>query len=378
MISAPSLRAGRGTAWRTDGLRVLSVPAGHRYVAHLSDPDEPVAPGEVVVLPDPVEPGRAPGVWWPALALRAEWIARHGAAADLVHAHFGFESRTPAELTAWVRALRERALPLVLTVHDLTNPHLHDQDSHLARLDVLVPAADAVLTLTRGAAQEIQRRWGRPAQVVPHPHMAPLPLVGTPRPARGAGPARVGVHLKSLRANVDALGVLPALSRACAAVPGSQLVVHVHEEALDPGFTRHDPDLVRLLDDLERTGAAQVHRIAPLDDQGLWRYLRSLDVSVLPYRWATHSGWLEECRDLGTPVLAPDVGYLAEQGAVLGYRRGADGPDPDDLRRAVARVVAGDLGPAGRQETQERRSAQRRLVARAHHTVYRHVVRRTQ
>ena len=45
-------------------------------------------------------------------------------------------------------------------------------------------------------------------------------------------------------------------------------------------------------------------------DDELWDYLSSLDLCVLPYRFGTHSGWLEACVDLGTGVLVPNVGHL--------------------------------------------------------------------
>ena len=73
--------------------------------------------------------------------------------ADVVHAHTWY-THFPGLLVR-----RAHGIPLVLTVHDLTNPHLSDQAPHEAALDVLVPAASAVVTLTPGAAAEIARRW---------------------------------------------------------------------------------------------------------------------------------------------------------------------------------------------------------------------------
>ena len=91
-----------------------------------------------------------------------------------------------------------------LTVHDLRNPHHHERDLHDAQLGVLVEAADAVLTLTPGAAAEIAERWGREALVVPHPH-----VVDGAAALRVRGPAHdgfvIGVHAKSLRAGMDPL-----------------------------------------------------------------------------------------------------------------------------------------------------------------------------
>ena len=34
---------------------------------------------------------------------------------------------------------------------------------------------------------------------------------------------------------------------------------------------------------------------------------------MLPYRFGTHSGWLEACFDLGTAVIAPSCGFYGQQ-----------------------------------------------------------------
>ena len=63
---------------------------------------------------------------------------------------------------------------------------------------------------------------------------------------------------------------------------------------------------------------------------------------VLPYRFGTHSGWIELCRDLGVHVLAPDCGHYADQWSQVrtfgnNERAGLDGAS---LRAAVAAVCA--------------------------------------
>ena len=117
---------------------------------------------------------------------------RHAAAAvgghdfDVFHLHFGFDACDPAELAELVATLRRRGKPFVFTVHDLRNPHHSRREAHDAQLDVLVPAADALVTLTQGAAAEIRRRWGREAVVIPHPHVVELADISRSR--RGAPP----------------------------------------------------------------------------------------------------------------------------------------------------------------------------------------------
>src|SRR6185436_2380950 len=120
---------------------------------------------------------------------------------DVLHIHFGFDSHSPEQLATVLDVLAERRTPLVVTVHDLQNPHFTDQSAHAARLDVLLPAATTIITLTDGAAAEIGRRWDRQAVVLPHPHVLPITVVGARRERR-AQPV-VGIHAKNLRANVD-------------------------------------------------------------------------------------------------------------------------------------------------------------------------------
>jgi len=102
-------------------VRVLHVPADHGYVAHLVDDR---VPGVALVgSPDDGSDG-----WRPSPALDAAWIAAHAGDFDVLHVHFGFEARSPGELHALAAAVRAAGRALVLTVHDLENPHLPTQD----------------------------------------------------------------------------------------------------------------------------------------------------------------------------------------------------------------------------------------------------------
>ncbi|MYW72891.1 hypothetical protein GTW08_12220 [Pseudonocardia sp. SID8383] len=109
----------------------------------------------------------------------------------------------------------------------------------------------------------------------------------------------------------------------------------------------------------------------PFDDDALHTYLQELDVSVLPYRWGTHSGWLEACHDLGTTALVPDVGHFREQAPCLTYALTDDGPDRASLGAAVA--LAHRTRPTWRADPgdRERRRAE---VADAHAREYRRVL----
>ncbi len=282
--------------------------------------------------------------------------------ADVVHLHFGFDHLDADAAQRWVDALAAAGLPLVLSVHDLRNPHHPTRDRHDAVLGVLVPAAAAVITLTPGAAAEIEHRFGRPAEVLPHPTLLPDDDLGTDV---SRDPRLVTVHLKSLRGNLQDPGaVVRAVARG-AQFAGGRVRVDLHPEVAE------DARLADLLGP-ERTPGAEFWVHPRFSDAELERYLRQAAVTVLPHRWGTHSGWLELARDLGTRVVAPDCGYYAEQwDEVFGYGNNEQtGLDAGSLAWAVEMALMQPmLDPADRAA----RRAERDQVRRAHADLYRRV-----
>lgn len=307
--------------------------------------------------------------------LEDTWVDEHRDEFDIFHIQFGFDARSPEQLRRLVEALRRARRPLVYTVHDLRNPHHESRGAHDAQLDVLIPAADALITLTPGAASEILRRWNREALVLPHPHVVDFDRMATVRPRSSRARRRefrIGVHVKSLRASMDPLPVIKALIPALRDIPGGVLQVNGHRDVLEPGGDRYDPALGEFLRTAAEQGLLELSVHDFLDDASLWDYLQSLDVSVLPYRFGTHSGWLEACRDLGTAVIAPDCGYFADQGPVIGYEHDETGLNPASLSSAVQRAYVSD--PASPLSISDRR-LQRRRIADAHARLYRELLR---
>ena len=344
--------------------RVASVPTSHVYVDHLSPLTPMSAAAHVHRLPDPTDP------WWPPMLLDPGWVRQNAHRFDVMHVHFGFDAIPPATLADFVRALRRAGKPLVLTVHDLRNPHHQGRELHDAQLDVLIRAAAALITLTDGAAQEIARRWGRYARVVPHPHVVDLPTLRRrerfARTTRPDGSFRVGLHLKSMRACMSGVPVVEALSSIVTARSGVHLRIDVHTDVGDVRGERYDPALARSVRSAAQAGAEVcVHDF--FSDAELWDYLAGLDLSVLPYRFGTHSGWLEACRDLGTAVAAPRCGYYADQGEVQSFDLDEHGLDVDSLAAAVDRARAAG---APRPLPVALREAQREQIANAHAAVY--------
>jgi hypothetical protein len=304
-------------------LRVVSVPTEHVYVRRVM----PAKPA-VMHVADPAP--CAAGSWKPSPVLEPAWLAANREDFDVVHVHFGFEHRTREELQDFVRALRILRCPLILTVHDLENPHLNDQASHEAALDVLVSAATSIVTLTHGAAAEVSARWGRVPTVLPHPHVVDLPRIRLGRAPHAE--FRFGVHDKR-RANTNPDLVRPQVAAIAQELAGARLV------------------------------AAPAHR---LSDDELWDYLAALDALVLPYTFGTHSGFVEACFDLGTTVIVPRVGHFAEQRPVLTFDLGSYTSLHNAMRTAASGWHGGVASARGRQrERQDVQAAHARLYANA-------------
>jgi glycosyltransferase involved in cell wall biosynthesis len=214
--------------------------------------------------------------------------------------------------------------------------------------------------------------------VLPHPHVVPFETMRAANAMRAGrrtgGPEhafRVGLHVKSLRAGMHPHALVPTLVEAVEELPRAVLQVNGHCDVLDEAGARYDAELSDLLRGYADRGLLDLRVHDYLSDDELWDYLASLDVSVLPYRFGTHSGWLEACRDLGTAVIAPTCGYFADQAPVLSYQHDESGFDPESLVRALQAAHGGQAVTA---TSVEQRRHQRRVIGFAHDRLYAELV----
>ncbi|GAB2615099.1 hypothetical protein Aab01nite_27330 [Paractinoplanes abujensis] len=308
----------------------------------------------------------------------AAWVAAHADRFDVMHVHFGTESYPTSHLRSLVHALRAAGRPLVYTLHDLENPQLTDQAPHREHLDVLVPAADELVTLTPGAAAAIERRWGRTAEVIPHPHV--LPLDAQAPAGTGSDPYVLGVHLRDIRPGTDAVRTVATLLDAVDRLRARGVVaigrVHVNERVRDEAARDQVGALIA-----RHRDTTELRRTERLGDDALARSIADLDVAILPYRAGTHSGWAELCWDLGVPVAGPPVGFASEQHpddfALF------DAGDGAALAEAVRRLLTGTPRPgsAARAVRQADRRRQRvaaaAAITAAHTALYERALSRT-
>lgn len=338
-------------------IRVASVPAAHPYITATVDTTL------VTLLPDPVPPDASqPGQWWPPQWLDPQYVLAHVTEIDILHVHFGFESIEHDDLVAVADVLAAYGVPLVVTVHDLANPHLEDQTGHLAKLGTLLHRADAVITLTEGAAREVRDRWGVAATVLPHPHLLPIDQVGSPREHRTA--PVVAIHAKFLRANIDPWPVMDTLLAA----QHVSLRLDLDGNALDS--PRADEHLADRLAAYQARGVdVRVH--PPFTDAELVGFLHDIDILVLPYRFGTHSGWVEACHDSGVVPVVPDCGHLHEQRPCTTFGFGLERFDRAGLLAAVDDAL-GQIGDRTDDLTRRRaRAAERDQVRQDTARLYR-------
>lgn len=346
-----------------DPIRVVSVPATHVYVRRLEHP-------QVVRLDDPSgDDLRTPSF------LSPEWVAENAATFDVFHVHFGMEFYDPSRIAAVADVLDAAAVPLVYTCHDLRNPNHLTSNLHDAHLDVLVPRAAEVVTLTTCAADVLRARYGRKVTVLPHPHVVPAGTLRwrQARPRPGHEGYLVGVHFKSMRPNMCGPSLLRPALEAARGEAALRVRVDVHHDVVDPSSPRYDAELSDLVWSAaaDRGAVLDLHVHHYLSDDELWDYLESIDAFVLPYTFGTHSGLLEACKDLGTSVIAPDCGGYAEQGAQHLFHVTEGGIDADSLQRAM---VGASRRPPPEPIPVGERLEERREIAGGYVAVYRRAV----
>jgi GT2 family glycosyltransferase len=343
-----------GTDWfRERPVRLASSPPRHPYVAAVD------ADGS-----EPVRPDRVCG-WEPDPLLTTGWLRAHAQEIDVVHLHFGFEHLTSDELASWTDAARRLHLPVVVTVHDLRNPHLDENRRHVEHLRILLSAAAEVITLTAWAALEIKERYGRIARVLAHPTVTEA----EPNGARASMRRRdVTVVLGTLRRNVREPAAIVASTVDGAESAGARVRVSVRREAAD------DPRLKRV-HALADEGRVDLEVHERLTDDELRDFLDRSHAIVLPYRFGTHSGWVELARDSGTHVVAPSCGHYASQWSdVVSYQNDERRGLSTTSLQAAVRTVAG-RPPAAAAERAERIGDRARIRA-AHEVIYRQVMAR--
>lgn len=357
---SPSRRRRASPAWEgRPTIRVATLPGRGLYARHLGHPEGVDAIYRTTVG----MPGSSPR---PASFDRG-WLERSLDSVDVVHVHGLRPGQSADEVAGAADAVRASGTPLVVTGYHLSDPSGGSGDAYAAQLDALVPRADAVVTLTDSAADEMRLRWGVEPLVLPHPHVVDFVRMRQPRPARHSE-LRVGAHLAALCMPGDPVRLVDGVARAVRGLESVRLSVHLHETVLDPGSSTYDLAAVRGIDRLVRSarGALRVHR--PFSEAQLWDHLFGLDVSIVPGLFGSHSIWPEACADLGTQAVLPSGSHASSQQPGLVFE---DAGSVDDLADSFGKALwaAREQGSAWHADPQAR-WAERVRVAEALRGLY--------
>jgi hypothetical protein len=317
-------------------IRVAPIPHTDAYV------DAVLPPGAVRV-----GPARERSPW-----LDPGYLAEHCDEIDVLHLHAGYGHLAEADPECWSEAVRRLGVPLVVTVHQLNDPDQAVRARLDTHLEAVLATAEVVLTLTRGAADDIAERFGRTAIVVAHPSVvAADPRLGSER-------GLVGMQVGPASAAVPDPAALVRAAHSGAVSGGGRLRVLVAAD----NQSGLDPDIWQL------AGRGAVELVVHPRDQWV-AHLQQLHVAVLPERCGTHSRDLEICRDVGTRVVVPSGGWFADQWSeVVTYgddERG--GLDEVWLSGAVAVALT---RPMPRPADRVWREQQRAAIQRVHADVY--------
>ena len=269
-------------------IRVFHVPAHLAYVQTL-------AGGGFAPVPSPGGRG----------ALRVPDLLTIGSWGwfDVLHLHT-VELATRDDLAALGARCRDERKRFVVQVHDLTPNIESGRGEHIAKLRVVLDAADAAATLTATARAALREITARPCTVVPHGAAFPLDLLHGQPVGVGHGVAVYG----ALRPNRDYTRLLAAWRLLPRRLPLRVLVRSVSPD----DERRYARTLAELRHATEHGVELQITgRFVPPAELLAW--LRRSRLLALPYCQVTHSGQLEAARDAGLGVLAPDVATLRDQ-----------------------------------------------------------------
>ena len=337
-------------------LCVATLPGRGLYVRHL-------------VNPEGVDAVHRPTVGWAGSpsrggAFSTPWLRSRLDSLDVVHVVGLRPGQHPDDVKAAVSLVKASGTPLVVTGYHLSDPSGAAGDAYAEQLDVLVPAADAVITLTESAADEMRDRWDVDPLVLPHPHVVNFVRMRRARP-HNRGRLRVGTHLGSLIHAEDPVRLVEALTAATAAVPDADLTVYAHRTVRDAGALSYSGAAISRIEDLLSAAGHSLVLHDRLSDEQLWDHLSSTDVSVVPGISGSHSIWPEACADLGTWAVMPGDVHAAQQRPCLTYDPAAG---VEQMTEALtAALTTARTTPAPRSVTEDRWSERIRVAESLRH-----------
>ena len=298
--------------------RVLTDPVAHPYIDRLDGPVAQLVHRDVAGLRrhDP------------------DWIDGHSRDWDVVHLHLGLTDTPAEQLITGIEAHRRHGTPVAVTVHDPCSAVAGVSVIELLR--DLDRSISAVITLTARCAAVLQQDLDRPVRVIPH---GPV----LPRPARERLRAHRRLHGGGGPMLLVAGGLPPELAWRDAIEATSRTLTGRRLHIMVDGA--HADEVTAAAAGYPQVTVATMQGRT---DEAMHRAMAIARSVVLPLRRAGHSWLVELAADIGTPVVATDVGFLADQHPMLTARCDDGRIDVDDMAAAMDAEVSTMVGESDR------------------------------
>ncbi|GAB2481238.1 hypothetical protein GCM10027063_24220 [Promicromonospora xylanilytica] len=242
-------------------------------------------------------------------AVSARWLVEHRPLnwVDVVHLHH-VEFEAIDDLERLLSECRDAGVHVVHTVHDL-RAMFGSQEALEERFRLLAKADVEWVTLTPGAAAEVDHVVGSPchATVVPHGFVVhPDDVVRAERPSQ---PSTRYLLFGATRPNREQLATVVNWSLAAQPDDSLQLLMR----GISPTHLADRDDVYRLIDTARSDSRIEVTMRGYPTDTEITTAAHAADALLLPYLWGTHSGQLELAFDVGLLPVVSRVGFLDQQ-----------------------------------------------------------------
>lgn len=282
----------RGSEPRTPRLQSprVAVPADDlRWLPHLT-----ASTSAVRSLPPMLDPRRL-----------AHEVRDRGGEFDVLHVADETLRDRRDELEDVAAAVRGGATRLVVTVRHIDDPYAGHAREHLDRLNLVIPAADAVVTYSDAAAEVLDHHYGRDVVVIEAP---PLLLDRELPTHERTDEFVVGAAVDDLPPSIDVRDVVVAIRAALPDQVADRVSIRIEPAVLDPAHPRHDGEVISWLREHEADGLVE---LVTDEDPAAW--LTRIDTLVLAHRRGSHDPWHDAARQVGVPVVSPAVGFVREE-----------------------------------------------------------------
>jgi len=281
-------------------MRVLMLPSMHPYVAKLSY-------GDKITIINP----HSDYFSLPSFGVKFLQQTHDPNSYDVVHIHFSFDKVNIDNLRSVLIYFKQLGKPIVWTCHSKESQRVLNYCNG-AYQKMLFQYSDKIITLTEGCKEWIERNWGKhhkPIDVIAHgliafPEDIMKNTIGMTKKRN-----RFTILYGEFRENKERI-------RSIADFLDTDFLGDYELHLIykpQTTFQRLDPKKWNMFMKVSNNPRCSRFVKSWITNEELIMEFYSSHCIILPYLWGTHSGQIELAKDCGCYVVAPNVGFYAEQ-----------------------------------------------------------------